>query len=520
MNRLGIVLSSKFVETDVSEVYGVLPPSFLPVRNQRLYAKQIEILSQKCNRIVMTLPIDYRIPNSDLKLIETLGIEIIRVDKNFTIEEVIIFCLEVIGDTSLPFEILYGDTILQGDMPLDSVAVAIKPDRHLWGKNESILELEHMQGSGAEFVMAGRFCFSDQKSFLEAAAKSTGEILTTMMLYEDFHPLKYFVGDGWLDFGHLSTLQQSKLAATESRYFNSIEISDSVVTKRSSNLQKLKEEIAWYRSVPREAEIFVPKMHSWGADYYELDYIASPTLHELLVLGNLDRQNWLKIFQGLAKYFKVAISITSGSYDGPQQLATLSELLEQKTFQRAAEFLSQNSTFSETFNVDIDTIISHQNISYLINQIDMRNTESLGFFHGDLCATNIFWDSREDTCKFIDPRGQNFESINTPLGDLRYDIAKIYQSFVLGYDLVLEDKFEYVPISGNLKLRFLDEPQSEFYRGLITDELCKPLGIDVAEIHMMGILLIIGLLPLHSDRPDRQNAFLQIIRQEIERLQK
>jgi hypothetical protein len=520
VNRLGILLSSKFVEVDVSEVYGDLPPSFLPVGNQRLYVKQIEVLSQECNRIVMTLPIDYRIPNSDIKLIETLGVEIIRVDKNFTIEEVIIFCLEVIGDTSLPFEILYGDTILRGDMPLDSVAVAIKPDRHLWGKNESILKLEHMHGSGVEFVMAGRFCFSDQKSFLGAVAQSTGEILTTMMFYEGFQPLSYFVGDGWLDFGHLSTLQQSKLAATESRYFNSIEISDSLVTKRSSNLQKLKKEIAWYRSVPSEAERFVPKMRSWGADYYELDYIASPTLHELLVLGNLDRQNWLKIFQGLAKYFKIAISIKPDSCDESLQLSTLSELLDQKTFQRAAEFLSQNSDLSETFSVDIDTIISHQNITFLINQIDMRNRDSIGFFHGDLCATNIFWDSRKDTCKLIDPRGQNSKSSTVPLGDLRYDIAKIYQSFVLGYDLVLEDKFEYVPISGHLKLRFLDEPQSDFYRDLITDELCKPLGIDVEEIHIMGIILMIGLLPLHSDRPDRQNAFLQIISQEFESLHK
>jgi len=518
VHRLGIILSSKFVETEVSEVYGVLPPSFLPIKNRRLYIDQIKILSQKCTRIILTLPTDFVIPNSDLSLIKTLGVEIIRVSKYFTIVEVIVFCLDIVADSSLPFEILYGDTILEGDMPLDSVAITNKPDRHLWGKNESIVKLENSQESGTELMMAGRFCFSNQKYFLSAIEKSNSEILSAMTFYENLHPLKYFMADIWFDFGHLSTLQQSKLAATESRYFNSIEIKNSVVIKRSSNLQKLQDEIAWYRCVPREAEQFIPRLRSWGLDYYEIDYVASPTLHELLVLGNLDRQSWLKIFQGLAKYFQVASFIGFKYNEKFQSSLTLIELLKEKTIQRAAEFLNQDSVFFQDSNAEVKFIINYENIVLLINQIDLKNTSFFGFFHGDLCATNIFWDVHKNTCKLIDPRGQNHQSTEPPFGDLRYDLAKIYQSFVLGYDLVLEDKFDYVPSVERENLKFQDEPQSEFYYELIRDVLCKPLGIDIAEIHIMGIILLIGLLPLHSDRPDRQFAFLQIIKQEIERL--
>jgi len=518
VSRLGIILSSKFVETDVSEVYGALPPSFLPVRNRRLYVDQVEILAQTCDRIILTLPIDFSIPNSDLYLIKTLGAEIVRVDKNFSIEEAIVFCLAVIADSSLPFEILYGDTILEGDMPLDSVAITNKPDRHHWGKNESIVKLENSNESGTELVMAGRFCFSNQKYFLRAVEKSNGEILSAITFYEDLHPLNYFVGDSWFDFGHLSTLQQSKLAAAESRHFNSLEIMDSVVIKRSSNLQKLQDEIEWYRCVPSEAERFIPRLRSWGLDHYEIDYIASPTLHELLVLGNLDRQNWLNIFQGLAKYFQVASSIGSKYYEKSQSSIPLIQLLEQKTIRRAAEFLDQDTVHFQNSNAEMKSIINYENIVLLINEIDLENTSFYGLFHGDMCATNIFWDVHEDTCKLIDPRGQNHRLSEVPLGDLRYDLAKIYQSFVLGYDLVLADKFEYASSTRHEKLQFLDEPQSEFYYELIRDVLCKPLGIDIAEIHLMGIILLIGLLPLHSDRPDRQIAFLQIIKQEIERL--
>eukprot|EP01034_Spumella_vulgaris_P006135 gene6135-biopygen5401 len=59
-----------------------------------------------------------------------------------------------------------------------------------------------------------------------------------------------------------------------------------------------------------------------------------------------------------------------------------------------------------------------------------------GVMHGDLCFSNILFDTRSDCIKLIDPRGLNFRDEPRLVGDLRYDL-RTHQFALAGEELAL-----------------------------------------------------------------------------------
>ena len=62
-----LILSAQFVGDDIALQFGQLPPSFLPLGNQRLFSVQSEIaLGEPC---FITVPEDFKIPETDIQRI-------------------------------------------------------------------------------------------------------------------------------------------------------------------------------------------------------------------------------------------------------------------------------------------------------------------------------------------------------------------------------------------------------------------------------------------------------------------
>jgi hypothetical protein len=186
------------------------------------------------------------------------------------------------------------------------------------------------------------------------------------------------------------------------------------------------------------------------------------------------------------------------------------QLLTGKTLKRISEYsedlFGTNSKFGA---IDKDYLYK----SYAENLAKISKVQVAGFQHGDLVLSNIFWDFRRETLKFIDPRATNSAGNLNLWGDLRYDLAKLFQSMFLGYELVIADRFALN--SGMNKAMFEAFGEYEFIVNLLmiyNEEICIPLGVSLGEISAIANLLVIGLVPLHVDRPDRQKKFLEIIK--------
>ena len=130
--------------------------------------------------------------------------------------------------------------------------------------------------------------------------------------------------------------------------------------------------------------------------------------------------------------------------------------------------------------------------------------------HGDLCFSNILWDSRSCSIKLIDPRGglnQNFSLENKLIGDFRYDLAKLGHSLVGNYDHIVTG-FYSLDISDNLSFMFnVDNYERESLKKYYFDKIdemkvCKDF------INASIVNLFLSMLPLHSDDSNRQIALL------------
>lgn len=506
MDTLGVILSGKYSDLEITQQYGLIPPSFLPLSGKRLFISQVAFLRKFCTKVFLTIPLSYELTSLDKENLEATKVTIVRISPDISINEALIEVLKLVQGQSNAISVLYGDTLIDENIPINSVIIYRKPETYSWGRNKGISDYEQSQDQYVEMMMAGLFFLSDSRLLESAIHESDGSILNTLDVYSSITPLVYVPVHTWNDFGHLGTLQESRLFFSESRYFNSVKISEIGVTKQSTDIQKLRAEIAWYENLPSVFRKYVPNLIAHTDNDYTIEYIPSPTLHELLIYGNLSSSQWMRVFDRLCSFF-----LDAKEFFDPSNQIPLVDLLKEKTEARCKLFLSSNPLLQDFDCLELTKIFCQQNIDFLLNKIKLIDSKFLGVLHGDMCATNIFWDGSSDLLMTIDPRGDSTRKSNGVYGDIRYDIAKLYQSFVLGYDFVLSGTSGSATTEENSKMASFAKYSKIDFSGIFESKLFVPLELNQKEIAAIATLLMLGLLPLHADRIDRQNEFVHII---------
>jgi hypothetical protein len=135
----------------------------------------------------------------------------------------------------------------------------------------------------------------------------------------------------------------------------------------------------------------------------------------------------------------------------------------------------------------------------------------IGVLHGDLCLSNILFESRLGRIKVIDPRGLNAKGQFSFYGDLRYDLAKLTHSVIGLYDHILAGTYslerEYGADLCSFELEIhVDERVRSVQNAFIDREFL--LGLNPLDVMPITILLFLSMLPLHADEPRRQDALL------------
>ena len=128
----------------------------------------------------------------------------------------------------------------------------------------------------------------------------------------------------------------------------------------------------------------------------------------------------------------------------------------------------------------------------------------IGIVHGDYCFSNILFDSRTQALKLIDPRGVDSSGNVTVYGDMRYDVAKFYHSVVGCYDFIIAGRYT---VDGS-KISFFEQERLQRLSNIFDKVFFENGVFNKVEILAINVQLFISMLPLHSDRPDRQVAML------------
>ncbi len=304
---VGIIASAAYINPEMAVEFGRLPPAFLPAGNARLFVRQVELLRRFVDRVVLTLPENFRIAPRDGRLLDSLAVKIVRIADGLNLAESIMLALIQSVEGEEPVVLLHGDTLFVGleSFPCDALSVHAEDHPYPWAVLQNaapVFVAPVAEGACAEQpIISGLFSFSRGVDFLRGLAR-TRDLLSALNDYAAFVPSFRAVENCglWLDLGHLNTYYESRRTLTTERAFNSISISRGVVRKTSDQREKMEAEAAWFEELPVQLKPYVPtylgrlEASKRGAGY-SLSYEYLCPLNDLFVFGALPAAIWRRI---------------------------------------------------------------------------------------------------------------------------------------------------------------------------------------------------------------------------------
>jgi len=259
-----------------------------------------------------------------------------------------------------------------------------------------------------------------------------------------------------------------------SRYFNKVYEDNGLITKASTNIDKIKAEFDYYYYLPNNLKRFFVQPFDFeikdNVASYKMEIIKYPNLAELSSKDKINKKSFELILNGIDNF--KSFNIDSIEEDVKRE----SEYL---VLEKTKTRISSYKEYSDLFNL----------IEKGFNKyIKERQFWNKSVSHGDLCFSNIFWIDDLKMIKFIDPRGA---IKNTDIFmDEYYDLAKISHSIFGGYEsIIYNKKIDYSSIH-DVFIEYLNR---------------KSISINLLKIYEASLFL--SMIPLHSENKKNMNLF-------------
>jgi choline kinase len=332
---------------------------------------------------------------------------------------------------------------------------------------------------------------------------------------QNLNQLVNFVPQEWIDAGHEINYYQSKLKLISSRSFNSVSVNElGILKKRSTNHEKLKNEVEFISSVPPRLSILFPRIIN-GFAYdsenksgsYAMEFYGYPSIAELQLFWDLKDEVWTRIFHDLEAV--VSLFVKHGYSIGKK---AYTDFYIGKIGDRVNEFYNQlndNFKYIVTDNLNINGIAyqSYENFrDKLAERIESLYSENdFCVVHGDLCFNNILYDIPHRLIKLIDPRGSFGNKYKGIYGDIKYDLAKLLHSAIGGYDYLVNNLYKIDFTDKDINYAIFYKSNSKII-AQNAEALVGNLGYNLRDIMLIVGTLFLTMPPLHDDSCSRQKA--------------
>lgn len=275
-------------------------------------------------------------------------------------------------------------------------------------------------------------------------------------------------------------------ARANAREFNSIKVTNNDTIEKSCNSakynNKINDEINWYLGKPKFLDQYTPRLinFDFSVPKYEIERISDRKLSDILLYYNRDLNFWKTVGDRFFKYFKEVEDLS------PKFKPKLKSNMKIEIIER----------FSELDQLTKQKI-SLEDILKIYSSIEFFKNDE--FYHGDLNLSNVFYNSESSSMKFIDPKGGL-------IGNRIYDLAKITQCLVFGYDFIKNNLYFK---SGNI-VQLYDKGLEEISRQWI-EQITREYGSDVfIDCMKLTGILFLKMVPLHYENPEHQDIFRNI----------
>jgi hypothetical protein len=349
--------------------------------------------------------------------------------------------------------------------------------------------------------------------FLHAAQSSDEDFYD--LLEEKFqHTEKFTQETFYLEIRSYVDLVKYLQSNFELRFFNSIQSTKNIITKRSEQKEKMYKEFAFYEFLTDDMKLFF--LRPFGFEEHEeyaqyslerlnvLD-VSVQWIHfslELLQFKNLlDR---LFYFVSVRKKKKVSAEEVKKSAEKLYLSKLDDRVRDLKATEpfAAIEQIIKNSTSYES----VQAVIEHYKKLFARIVTFKNYPDYITLSHGDLCFSNMLYDKRIDYLKLIDPKGYTREEDGYM--DAHYDLAKLSHSILGNYDFINNGLFD-LEYDNNLKVSLVIQGLDELKEmKAYFKEFLQKQGFSYPLVRLYEASLFLSMLPLHIDYPKKVVAYL------------
>ncbi len=516
MNAIRLIMSGAVIGQELAAEFGPLPPSLLPVGVKRLYELQLAELSG-AGPVHLVLPESFLLSEFDKARLAELGCEPLRIPEGLRLGEAVVYAVNALALGDLPLHILHGDTLITAS-PLEAIDIIVggaSGGDYSWalidereGRIAGLSVAAAGEDLGEAQVAAGYFAFASSLALVRAITRARGDFIDGLNAYVAEREVVVWPAREWLDFGHLQTFFRSRLAATTARAFNTLRMDGLTARKSSADAEKMRAEARWLRNAPSNVQIYCARMietgEADGRGFYLTEYEYLPVLSELFVFGAVGRTAWLRIMASCETFLRLCAGHV-GEGSGGEALRALAV---DKTFARLEAMA--------TAGLPVDAPLTYAGrpcpplrriAEDLAASLDLTTERPSRLMHGDFCFSNILWSSRVRRIKVIDPRG-SIDGRPSLWGDPRYDLAKLGHSIVGRYDQIIAGRYALARNGGDYALDFEPIAAQAWLAEALADLTIDGHGAAGREVRALMCILFLSAIPLHADRPDRQQAFI------------
>ena len=443
--RKGIILSAGNLPESLTSEIGFVPPVFLPFGGTFLLHEQVKYLD--LDEIYLTLPIDF-IPNSyQSKTLLDLQINVMNTDPNENVKVAFAKILDRIDyERDDELHILMGDTLFTNFpefLPSEFFSINFKNNDYNFMKFED-----------SSYVFTGYIKLSGER--LKPDVKKIFDLIIDT---GSAPKLSAAFIDPWFDLGHFNDFFQSKVKIIKARHFNRLSIDNYCTIKKSSNKEKIKNEIAWYKNLPITLAPYASQLYSSNISQnigsYTIKTNHGHLLSDLLVYYDPSVFNWKLIYDQVCGYLNELDKLKISSTKDDERV--FNTFFVEKTHRRIAEY-----QLNHDVKVDLPITINsrtYPSIFGMVEDVEQKtdflsegSKRQIKYLHGDLCFSNIFFDFRAQRIALIDPRGYNPDLADTN-GPFLYELVKLAHSAIYHYDYIIQGWFE-IEVDDNNSYKF------------------------------------------------------------------
>jgi hypothetical protein len=499
-----VILSAQYVGESLRAEVGDLPVSFVPLANRRLYAYQVEALRESfpVRPILMTLPEGFSVSETESLWMSEHGVSVVALDggggNGHELTEVLAkYCPQ---DQNVTF-LLGGCLLLEVPREPDMIGV-FETDL------EPALPVEAF-GIERDIVWAGIFSVSLPKLLAQCLYEESNDYFRAIKLYSFKHKVAHLRVDRCYILTNATCYFHARSSFTTERAFNRLKIEHTVLKKFSRNAEKIRGEAHWFDHRPLSLRKFTPQYFGDGIEdeeyFYSIEYLGAIPLNESFVYGRQTVVFWKRVFVKISCFLDAS---RSANVPACAEGARNEALFVRKAQDRLDDFVRQTG-----FDADSELFLNGVRLPSLrqILADSSAHLMTLGdvpaFVHGDLCLSNILYDTRMRAIKLIDPRGIDEDGQTMLYGSQMYDVAKLAHSILGLYDHIVAGQYALSVDCQQFSFRIFGTEDVEEIQEAFRRHSFMPNAFAGA-IEKTLPLLFIAMLPLHSDSVSRQTALL------------